>query len=40
MPLSDLNERRERFIFCGKGVPNEVIERINAAIDAVRAGSK
>ncbi|WP_027191549.1 substrate-binding periplasmic protein [Fundidesulfovibrio putealis] len=40
MPLSDLNERRERFIFCGKGVPTEVIERINAAIDAVRAGSE
>jgi polar amino acid transport system substrate-binding protein len=38
MPLSDLNERRERFIFCGKGVPGEVIERLNAAIDAVRAG--
>ena len=40
MPLSDLRERRERFIFCGKGVPDEVIERLNAAIDAVRAGSE
>jgi len=40
MPLSDLNERRERFIFCGKGVPEEVIERLNTAIDAVRATGK
>jgi len=37
MPLADLSERRERFIFCGKGVPGDVIERLNAAIDAVRA---
>lgn len=40
IPLSDLRERRERFIFCGKGVPDEVIERINTAIDAVRAVSE
>jgi len=40
MPLSDLRERRERFIFCGKGVPAEVIEKINAAIDTVRAESE
>lgn len=38
IPLADLRERRERFIFCGKGVPDEVIERLNAAIAAVRAG--
>jgi len=40
MPLSDLRERRERFILCGKGVPDEVIEKINAAIEAVRPDSE
>ncbi|MBI4804500.1 MAG: transporter substrate-binding domain-containing protein [Desulfovibrio sp.] len=32
IPLSDTSERKKRYILCGKGVPGEVIERINASI--------
>lgn len=32
MPLEDLQENSERYILCGRGVPQEVIDRLNAAI--------
>jgi polar amino acid transport system substrate-binding protein len=32
IPLSDLQDRSKRYIMCGKGVPDAVLARINAAI--------
>lgn len=32
LPLADLKERSKRYIMCGKGVPGEVVARLNASI--------
>jgi uncharacterized protein (TIGR02285 family) len=35
IPLSDLQDRSERYILCGKGVPEDVIAKLNTSIEKI-----
>ena len=36
-PLEDLADRNTRYIICGKGVPEDVLARINKSINTICA---